>query len=199
MSLFIETIRLKSGLLRNLPFHQERFERTRRARLGLQHHPLLEQALEIPGGLESGLFKCRVIYGSQIERVEYEPYLRPVITSLKLVRSDTVAYAYKEADRTLLDTLFRSRGDADDILIVKDGLLTDSYYANITLWDGRSWHTPDTPLLKGTMRAFLLRQGVLSEKHLHVEDLKSYRVIRLINALNPLEEAPEIHVRCIRQ
>jgi hypothetical protein len=50
--------------LRNLEFHQERFERSRRDVLGTEEtipgwqkcHP------ELPEGLEKGLLKCRVTY-----------------------------------------------------------------------------------------------------------------------------------------
>ncbi len=79
MSPYIESIQLLDGQLKNLQHHQERFQRTRLSELGLDKHPRLEEAIVLPGGLEKGLFKCRVLYGKEIELIEYEPYLRRTI------------------------------------------------------------------------------------------------------------------------
>jgi 4-amino-4-deoxychorismate lyase len=197
MSPYIETIKLMNGVLENLSWHQIRFERTRRETLGLRKHPALEQVITIPGGLERGLYKCRVVYGKTIERIEFEPHEKRVVNSLKLVVSETISYGYKFASRSDLDTLYQMRGDCDDILIVKNGCLTDSYYANVVLWDGARWTTPDTPLLPGTMRASLLANGLITEKHILAEHLDQYEKARLINAMNHLRESPDIPVENI--
>ncbi|MEN8158025.1 MAG: aminotransferase class IV family protein [Bacteroidota bacterium] len=189
---FIETIKLLDGELKNLSWHQERLERTRFEVLGLDEHPELLLEIPVPDGLDRGLFKCRVLYGEVIERIEYEPYYHPDIHSLKLVRSDSISYGYKSADRSDLDALYAQKGDCDDILIVKNGCITDSYFANVALFDGTHWHTPDTPLLKGTMRAFLLEEGVLTEARIKENELGDFQKIRLINAMNSLDEGPEI-------
>ncbi len=189
---FIETIKLLDGELKNLPWHQERLERTRFEVLGLGEHPELLLEVPVPGGLDRGLFKCRVLYAEVIELIEYEPYHQPEIRSLKLVRSDDISYGYKSADRSDLEALFAQKGDCDDILIVKRGCITDSCYANVALFDGTRWYTPDTPLLKGTMRAFLLEKGALTEVRITEKELGDFQKIRLINAMNSLEEAPEI-------
>jgi 4-amino-4-deoxychorismate lyase len=184
-------------VLENLSWHQSRFERTRREALGLKKHTALEQVITIPDGLDRGLYKCRVVYGKTVERIEFEPHEKRVVNSLKLVVSETITYGYKYADRTDLDTLYQLRGECDDILIVKNGCLKDSYYANVVLWDGAGWVTPDTPLLPGTMRASLLADGQITEKHIRVEHLDQYEKIRLINAMNNLHESPDIPVENI--
>ena len=194
MSQYIETIKLLNGVLENLSYHQARFEHTRRETLRLKNHPLLEQIIQVPGGLDRGLFKCRVIYGREVELIEFEPREKRVVSTLKLVVSETVSYGYKYADRSELDNLYQLRGSCDDILIVKNRCITDSYYANVALWDGSHWHTPDTPLLPGTMRASLLAAGSLKEGHIKVEDLEHYEKIRLINAMNDIHEAADIPI-----
>ena len=55
---------------------------------------------------------------------------------------DDIDYRYKQADRRVLDEAFALRDTADDVLIVRHGLLTDTSIANIALWDGCEWHTP---------------------------------------------------------
>jgi 4-amino-4-deoxychorismate lyase len=44
----------------------------------------------------------------------------------------------------------------DDIIIVRNGFVTDASYANLIFRKGDEWFTPATFLLAGTMRAFLL-------------------------------------------
>lgn len=192
MSLYIESIKLLDGELKNLPYHQRRFEKTRRDKMGLKSHPQLENMIRIPNGLEQGFLKCRVVYGREIERLEFEPYEKRAITSLRLVNSDTISYGYKYADRAALDTLYQLKGTCDDILIIKNGFITDSSFANVVLWDGSGWFTPDTPLLPGTMRASLLSDGILKEQSILRVDLEKFEKVRLINAMNDLNDGPDI-------
>lgn len=192
MSPYIETIRLQEGVLVNLSYHQERFERTRFQELGLSSHPRLDQFIQVPDGLDQGIFKCRILYGNEIERIEYEPYVIPQVSSLKVVYADHIVYNYKYSKRSGLEELYNRRGACDDILIVKEGCVSDSYYANTVFWDGRDWFTPDTPLLSGTKRAYLLDQGLLQLARITPKNLIDYLKIGLINAMNDLDEGPEV-------
>lgn len=178
--------------MQNLQLHQERFERTRKDVLGLSEHPSLFETIQIPGGLEQGLFKCRVIYGHEVNTYEFEAYHRKQVQSLKLVHADHVNYAYKYADRSKLDDLFMQRGDADDIIMVKNGHVSDSYYANLLFKTGEQWLTPDTPLLPGIMRQHLLNTGKIEVSSIVPGDLDEFTSVRLINALNTFEEGPEV-------
>jgi 4-amino-4-deoxychorismate lyase len=197
MSRFIETIQLLNGKLLNLEFHQERFERTRKEVLGLRKHPRLEEVIRIPEGLETGRLKCRLTYRKEIELFEFEAQLVHEVRTLKLVYADSIDYGYKYADRRELEELFRQRKECDDILVVKNGNLSDSFYANVVLWNGKHWETPDTPLLPGTMRASLLRKGSIRERRITPEDLPHYKVLKLINAMNNMENAREISIDSI--
>lgn len=197
MSQYIETIQLLNGLLLNLEFHQLRFERTRKEELCITNHPRLAEQITVPKGLETGKFKCRVTYEKVIDLIEFEPQLPSEIRSLKLVYSDSIAYGYKYADRSQLETLFQQRGECDDILVVKKGAISDSCFANVAFWDGEFWLTPDTPLLQGTMRASLLNKDMIREAHITPQDLNRFQKLKLINAMNDLEHAPEIPVESI--
>ena len=197
MSLFIETIQIQNGELNNLIFHQERFERTRLKALKLKKHPLLSEVIQVLPGLEQGIIKCRVIYDKEIVLIEYEPYQVREVHSLKMISSDSIDYGFKYANRSELEELFRQREDCDDILVIKNGCVSDSFYANVVFWDGAEWITPDTPLLPGTMRASLLRKKELRESLIRPEDLAGYQKMKLINAMNDLENAPEIPMESI--
>lgn len=181
MCLFVETLRVEEGEIVRLGYHNERMNRTRRALFGVVDPLDLSDYVQCPAG--PGRFKGRVVYGEAICEVSCSPYqLRPV-KRLKLVRSDEVDYRYKSIDRAFLNALFARRGEADDVLVVRHGLLTDTSICNIALWDGRRWLTPDHPLLEGTHRAALLDTGLIFAAPLFVEELGRYSRIRLFNAL----------------
>lgn len=181
MCRFIETVRIEGRTAWNMPLHDERMNATRRAVWG--NMPPLRLEDVIRPALYSSRTRCRIVYGREIERVEYFPYrIRPV-HSLRLVPCGGVDYSFKYADRTGLDALFLQRGNADDVLIVRNGLLTDTSIANIALWNGSEWHTPAHPLLKGTRREELLRDGVIAEREIAVSALPEYRKICLFNAM----------------
>lgn len=128
--------------------------------------------------------KCRVLYtAGGIEEIEYAPYtLRPLQT-VQLLAADSLDYHLKGANREALNQLFAQRGGADEVVITQNGCLTDSTIANLALFDGRDWITPQRPLLAGTKRAQLLAHGVLKEGTLRVDDLSNYQRIRFFNAL----------------
>ena len=84
--------------------------------------------------------------------------------------------------------MFSKRGLCDDIIIVKNGNLTDSSYSNLAFNDGSKWITPSTPLLTGTRRGQLIESGELYEEELKVSDLKYFHSCSLINALNGIGE-----------
>ena len=81
------------------------------------------------------------------------------IRTLKLVTANHIDYRYKSTDRSELNRLTAQKGNCDDIVIVKNGFITDTSFTNLALFDGHQWLTPAHPLLAGTQRALLLEQG----------------------------------------
>lgn len=186
MCLFIETIRIEDGVVCNLAYHNKRMNETRTDHFG--QLPPLNLFDYITPPQSEGRIKCRVIYQEKIEEVTYASYTVRPIHSLQLINSDTIDYHHKSTDRDTLNYLFAQRCNQDDVLIVKNGLLTDTSIANIALFDGENWFTPSAPLLKGTQRAFLLDKGLIEEKQIRAEDLHSYQQIALFNAMIPFGE-----------
>ena len=71
-----------------------------------------------------------------------------------MIDNDDICYPYKYTDRDNINRLIELRGDCDDILIIKNGMVTDSSYANVVFRDlNGNWVTPSTFLLPGTIRA----------------------------------------------
>ncbi len=181
MCLFIETIRIENGKIYNLDYHAERFNRTR-ATFWKDCAPIDLGGFISPQSF-SGIYKCRVVYGREIEEITYTPYCMRKITSLRLVESDTIDYTYKSTNREDLNVLYARREMADDVLIVKDGYLTDTSIANVALYNGERWCTPSRPLLRGTKRAELLGKNLIVEKEILQTHLGEYSKIMLFNAM----------------
>ena len=99
------------------------------------------------------------------------------------MQADHLDYRLKYADRTELDQLFLKRGEADDILIIQNGLVTDTSIANIAFFDGDKWITPKEPLLKGTTRARLLDEKKIFEQDIKIADLGKFTEFALMNAM----------------
>jgi len=194
MCQLVESLKLKDGVVQNLEYHQTRMNRSMDELFPNAARINLETAISIPENCTSGVFKVRVLYGSSIEKIEIEPYTYRTIQSLKVVHHSSVDYHLKYTDRQILQELFARRGDCDDIIIIKNGLVTDSFAANLLFFDGETWFTPTTPLLKGTKRQFLLDQGVISEKEIREEEIRSFQKVGLINAMIDFEEMPVITV-----
>ena len=177
--MLFETIKIDKGKVSNLAYHQARLERSRAALLNSKTSLIISQHINPP---KNGLWRCRVTYAEQIQSIEYIPYKEKPIRTLKVVSSD-IDYAYKYTKRDTLHHLLALHPDADDILIEKDGLLTDTSIANIAFYDGKQWFTPNKPLLEGTIRSKLLDVGFLQTKNIKKEDLSHYTQVALMNAM----------------
>ena len=187
---FVETIKIKNGKALALPYHQARMERTiRRFFPSFTSFPSIASADINLSSLispkeEMDFYKARVVYGAQgVEAIEYAPYKMKEIHSLKVVEDDSIDYTYKSTDRSALNALAAQKGDCDEIIIIKNGLITDTSFTNLALFDGNRWLTPKHPLLLGTKRAQLLEAGIIKEAELTLEDLKKAEKVSLFNAM----------------
>lgn len=175
----------------HLHWHQDRLNRSQEALFEDFEHIDLNRQIAVPEKLR-GLWKCRVLYAGHLERIEFEVYRRRLVRSLRLMEADDLDYRWKWVDRRVLDALFGRRSSADDVLIVKNGLITDTSYANVACWDGRHWWTPARPLLPGTCRARLLHAGRLRLADIPVSEISSFQKLRIFNAMTGWSGAWEI-------
>ena len=191
---FVETIKIKNGKALALPYHQARMERTIRRFFpsfpSFTSFPSIASADINLSSLispkeEMDFYKARVVYGAQgVEAIEYAPYKMKEIHSLKVVEDDSIDYTYKSTDRSALNALAAQKGDCDEIIIIKNGLITDTSFTNLALFDGNRWLTPPKhPLLLGTKRAQLLEAGIIEEAELTLEDLRKAEKVSLFNAM----------------
>lgn len=182
---FFESIKCLNGSIYNLRYHEERMQSTRLAAYGLNNKVRIRRRLVIPADCRRGLYKCRISYGLDLGPITFSPYHQQLITSIRPVTID-YSYPYKTNDREMLQASYQERDGADEVLLVREGLITDTSYHNVVCWYGDKRVTPEVPLLPGTMRAKLLRQGRIHTGRLTLDDLRAADQVGLINALNPL-------------
>lgn len=192
---FLETVKVVDGEFCYPEYHLRRMEQTREAFRGTKIDTHFFEKLTIPSNLCHGKVKCRIVYDkTSIEEVQFQPYLPKQIKLLKLVDVEAADYSYKFLDRSLLNALLSRREYCDEIIIVRQGLLTDTSYSNIVLSDGTGYYTPSTYLLNGTQRQRLLAQGIIKECKLTPTDLSSFDKLYLINAMLSIEDNMAVNV-----
>lgn len=183
MSLLLESIRFDDGAPQELTWHQRRLDATR-AELFPGAPPLsLAAHLAVPDEARTGVHKCRVLYRRELESVTFHPWSPRIVASLQLVEGGPIDYRHKRADRSALQALFFQRGRCDDIIIVRNGEVTDASSANLAFYDGQDWWTPIRPLLHGTTRARLLWEGRLRSMIITPAHLSRFSQVSLINAM----------------
>lgn len=195
--MLLETIRIIHQQPQNLSYHQARFNHSRKTLFNVKDN--INLAPSIPTPKDQGYYKCRILYQKDIQKVELVPYQIRPIKSLQLVIADDIIYNFKYENRQHLTALVAQKGQADDVLIIKNGYITDTSYSNIVFWDGKTWWTPDTPLLCGTRRAKYLKKGRIKERAIQVSDLENYQGAKLINAMMGLDDTKMIDIQQIKK
>ncbi len=198
MSRLIETLCIQNGEIRNPEFHQKRLDRSRWKLFGLDDEINLEVLIKtnLKDISPTEKLKCRIIYGEEIESVELIPYQIKPIHSVRLVENNEIEYPFKFADRSAFE-LMKDSVTEDEIIIVKNGQITDTSYSNLVFFDGEKWITPISYLLNGTMRQSLLKSGKIIEDEVNPKDLNRFFKFKLINAMMDLDESPELDVSII--
>ena len=193
-----ESVCVVNGTIQNTAFHEKRFQYAYYEYF--RNHPKFElfDHIEIPLTHQQHKVKLRISYGEAEKEHIFQPYQKKEKKTLKLVSHDAIDYHLKLEEREPIHALYALKGNCDDVLIVKQGHITDSSYANIIFWDGKTWYTPSTYLLKGTKRSQLLHDGLIRETPIELNDLERYQGFQLINAMldfNPRDVLPISNIK----
>lgn len=194
MCQLFESIKIKDGKAFHVDLHQNRMDRSIREIFGVSNKLNISSILKEQQIPQQGLFKCRIVYDKELIAVEILPYTKKKINTLRIVRCDELEYQHKYSNREVLNSLVKQNSDVDEIIILKNELITDSTYSNLVFWNGAQWHTPEKPLLKGIQREFLISEKKISSTEIRIQDLKNYTKVGLINAMMNLEEMPVIEI-----
>jgi 4-amino-4-deoxychorismate lyase len=178
--LLLETLRIEGGEVQNLLWHNRRFHRSRRELFGAEEElDLIDFLGDLPA---EGIWRARVLYTSYIEKVEILPYSLHLPKCFALAEYDG-DYRFKYADRSSFDALKAAHPGAEELLLCRDGLLTDTTIANLALYREGRWYTPARPLLEGTTRARLLAEGKLILAEIPCKSIREYEALAVMNAM----------------
>lgn len=194
MCQFIETILFENEEMPLINWHEERFAKTQRANFGKVIYSSLEKIIfDSDYPKEKNIrYKCRVVYDAAHINIEFVPYQKKTINKLILKIDNEIEYDFKYANRERLNSLSKDLQPNEEVLIVKNNLLTDTSFTNIALFDGTDWFTPTKPLLEGVQRSYLLSKEIIRKKDIALNELKNYSKTKLFNALNNWSDAWEL-------
>ena len=194
--LFTEVIKIEDGVLYNLEYHKARVARTLAA-FGICQIDFAMVEDAVPANCTNGLYKCRIVYSNKIEKMEFTPYIFRKIETVELVADNNIEYSFKYADRVRLNAL-KAASSCDEIIIVKNGFITDSSYTNLVLKQGKEYFTPKECLLPGTKRQALLDAGIIKLRSIRACELSAYNSIHFINAMIDLEDNISCRISSVR-
>jgi 4-amino-4-deoxychorismate lyase len=180
----IESIKVEDGIVYNEAYHIRRMQHSVEELLGINkefHLPEIEK--------KEGLYKLRIIYEAEIDSYTLENYEPKKIQKIHIVHDNNINYAYKFKNRHCITKHNAHLPNNEEIIIVKNDLVTDSSYSNLVFFDGDNYFTPLNPLLKGTKRQQLLDENKIIEKEILIKELYNFKTIFFINALNDLGES----------
>lgn len=181
-TLFLETISIKNAKAALLSWHLRRMQETQREIFGYTY--LSELSLHCPFTTsKKKQLKCRIIYDKEIKQIQFSVYTPKKIKQLRIVEAPQLDYHLKYAKRDMIDRLKAHCDEYTDIIITQQGRITDCSFANIVLFDGHNYVTPQYYLLNGLQRQYLLKTGMITSKEITVADLRHYKTLYLINAM----------------
>ena len=132
----LESIKILNGKAQNLSYHQHRFEASYFKMYGKLTSIQLTNLIQVPEDYRSGVVKLRLLYNETDCFCQYDDYKKRDIKTLQLIVADQLNYDLKWTNRKVFDDLKNKAHRADDILIIKNGRLTDTSFSNIIFYDG---------------------------------------------------------------
>lgn len=178
---FLETIAIIDKVPQHVEFHQKRIEKC-----SLVHLSPFLNIIKVPTFRK---YKLSILYNeTQIEKFQLTPYSPSTIKKFKILIDNDIEYSFKYADRSQFDQLKSKAQGCDEVIIIKNGEVTDTTFSNLLFWDGVKWITPEHPLLKGTCRDRLLKNGLISTQKISVNQLSTFSKMMLINAMLDFDE-----------
>ncbi len=196
MSRLIESIKVYNKRLYNIEYHNARMNNSRAELFNSKDQIDLSKIILLPDDLLNELYKCRVIYSEKIISVDFQRYKKRKVDCLQIVHDNEITYSHKFEDRTKFEK-YLTKAKADEILIIKNELVTDISFSNVVFSDGIKYFTSSTPLLKGTKRAKLIAEDIIQEEEIKLKDISKFKSFYLINALLDLDEENKLPIERI--
>ncbi len=187
MCRFIESIKVEDQEVFLIDLHQKRVNDTF-AHFEKEGSVDLQKIFKDLALDEDGLYKLRVSYNlEQNFTVQMIPYAIPEIEDFQVVNVDDLDYSFKYEDRKVFQDL-KAKTKADEIIIVKNGYITDTSISNLIFFKNKEWFTPTTYLLNGVQRQHLLKIGKIKEIEITLDNIKEFSHFQMINAMNDFDD-----------
>lgn len=191
-TLLFESICVSDGVVQNIFFHIKRMKNSVEK---LKFNPFfaIDDSLKKSSLGQAGLIKVKLVYSKSGEFVNCETtkYTPKNIKSIKFIQSD-INYNKKWLNRDEINSLYDKCKDFDEILIVKNGFITDTGIANVAILLDNVWLTPNNPLLAGTCRARLLENGFLKLADIDIDMVLKAKGFAVLNAMTGFRKLENI-------
>ncbi|MEI6347572.1 MAG: aminotransferase class IV [Bacteroidota bacterium] len=186
-----ETIAIEKFQPQNIELHQQRMDISYLSLFKNTNPFNLSELIKYENIPSEGLFKWKILYGCSNYKTIVDRYEPRQINKVKFVHVDSnFDYTFKYSNRVQIDELRDINSEYDEIIMVKNGYLTDSSIANLVLKQKDKLYTPNTPLLEGTQRKYLIMKDRIIEKQILYKDLGDFEGVFFINSMLPFERAP---------
>lgn len=118
--------------------------------------------------------------------IQSETPLQRIALAHEPIKIDTPFVYHKTTRREVYERAMRTAGDVDDVLLWnEDGYITETSIANIVVHIDAERYTPSAEcgLLPGTFREWLLQNGEIKERKIHVSEITPESELTLINSV----------------
>ncbi|MDG2396320.1 MAG: aminotransferase class IV [Flavobacteriaceae bacterium] len=193
-----ESIRIKDGKGFLLEYHQLRMDFSYKKYYNKKNPWRLDfilKSLKVP---IKGIYKLRIKYSELFYKCDFVKYKCLKIHSLKCIDIGDYEYSLKYVDRAFIEKKYKMKSEYDDILMIRNGFITDTSYCNIILSDGSNWFTPENPLLKGIQRENLLNKNKIFEREIRKSEIYLYREFVLVNSMIKFDDFKPISIKKIK-
>ena len=188
MFLLFESIKIENGKIFLTEFHQKRMDKTFKRFYYKKNPWKLKQIFSQIKVPLIGIYKMKFNYSEKKYKIEFKKYLLKKTAKIKCYEINDFTYSFKFSDRRKIEYFYTKKLDCQDILMIKNGYLTDTSYCNIILFDGFSWFTPEKPLLEGVQREKLLESKMISKTKIKLNEINDFKQFKLINAMIKFED-----------
>lgn len=186
--MFFEDIKVFNRKIYNLEYHEASIKNT------IKMMPKFDINQELSNIEDDGVLKAIISYNQKGELTDKKiiPYMKRNIKSFTFIEANNLKYDFKYTKKTPISDLLEG-ANSDDIIIIKNGFITDTSDSNIAILLGRKWVTPRNPLIYGTTRARLLKRNLIVEKDITKDDILHSKGFAILNAMDDFRiiENPE--------
>ena len=189
---FFETIKIDSGKIFNLDYHQKRIDNT------FSHFFPGRKAFVLKDFLHDNfqtLTRAKLVYNNENIEVFYFDYKPKIINTISFVDAEELRYDFKFYDRSEIELLSTSK-KTDEILIFRNGLLCDSSIANVAILTDGVWLSPKNPLLFGTTLSRYSELGLIKFAEITKSMVIEAEKIAFLNAMIDMKIYERLEILC---